>query len=195
MGDSYFVLFEEFISKHFGSVQSSVSTNKAKRMQFHYIYMYRLYSTYNRLLNCMQTNFLSHDFIINEVYLNSRWWRKTTMKITHFFALFLVFLSSNVISFRIWILNRDGLSVLKENLFMLWQWAKTNLNIMQVPVVHRQNTNYFVECKICKYWTINIRAKWILLNESIFASCLVSLTLAYIDHSIRGFFLSISSFK
>lgn len=152
------------------------------------IYMYRLCSTYNRLLNCMQTNFLSHDFIINEVYLNSRWWRKTTMKMAHFFALFLGFLLSNVISFRIWILNRDALSILEENLFMLWQWANTNLNIMQVPVVHRQNTNYFVECKICKYWTINIRAKWVLLNESIFTSCLDSLTLAYIDHSIRGFF-------
>lgn len=38
-----------------------------------------------------------------------------------------------LVSIRIWILNRDALCS-EANLFMFWQWAKTNLNIMQVPV-------------------------------------------------------------
>lgn len=40
MGDSYFVLFE-FISKHFGSVQSSVSTkqSEAYAIQNHHIHV------------------------------------------------------------------------------------------------------------------------------------------------------------
>lgn len=109
-------------------------------------------------------------------YLNSRCRRKTQLKI----VVFLFILSDKIEVLLIFSLCLSlFLNIfyfifchLKSILLIRWQWANTNLNIIQVPVVYEQNTDsvtFFTRhfcahrIKYAKYSTINIRNKTISL--------------------------------